>query len=139
MGVCTIADLKYTASLDTKQLEAKAKETAARNKRLTLQMVSDVRKATELSIALFQAFGGVIDQIYSIGIQTGLRTLEFIVYSQAAIAAGTLGASFYIQAGAQIAAIALMLKAIADLRAGKQESAAQSLAAARVAQLATWR
>jgi hypothetical protein len=129
----------FRGKYDNSEVDRQLKEEEAKSKRITAQMVSNIRKASELGIALFQAFGGVIDQTYALGIQAGLRTLELIATTQAALAAGTLGVTALITAGAQAAAIALMLKAIADLQAGRQEAAQTSLAFARVGQLATWR
>ena len=131
--------LTYTTRYDNTKGEQDLKKAEMLNKRITQQMVTNIRKTTEISIALFQAFGGVIDQTYALGIQAGLRTLELISTVSTALAASTFGTTALLQAGAQAVAIALMLKAIVDLEAGKTENQQQTMNMIRVAQLATWR
>ena len=130
---------RFVATLDTTQLEAKAEEAQVAVTGMTRQMIGNIRRATELGLAMFQSFGGVIDQTYAIGIQAGLRMLELATTIRALQAATTVGASEVFMAFAQTAAIGLMLVTIANLEAGRNEAAAKWGAAYRAAQIATWR
>lgn len=134
-----IKRMLFRATLDTSDGKAKLDELKEKEKRITQEMVSNVRKTAELSIAVFQAFGGVIDQVYAVAIQAGIRTIELISQAQLAIAAGTLGVGTAVQLVAGAGAIALMFAQIANLAQGRQELAEDKARWVRVFQLATWR
>ena len=134
-----IRRLIFRSSIDNRDANRQLDDLKEKERRISAEVVSNVRKTAELSIAVFQAFGGVIDQVYAIGIQAAIRTVELISQAQTAIAAGTLGIGAVIQLAAGAGAIALMFAQIAALVQGRQEVAQQTARWVRVFQLATWR
>ena len=130
-------DVRFVASVNTEKLNKEMDAAKEKSIRISREMIGNIRRGAELGIAMFQAFGGVIDQVYAISIQAGLRALE-VVASIQALQAGLPGVNiamiFF-----QSAAIAAMLVTIVNLKQGKRDAAVQSSAAYRALQLATWR
>lgn len=134
------ADVRFVATVNTAPMDAAMDESVARTERLTNHMLGNIRRATELTIALIQASGIAIDQTFAIGIQAGIRILE-LYQSASALTIAQLGTNpmAFLQVAAQAGAIAGMLITIGNLKAGRIEAARISSFAYRALQVATWK
>lgn len=132
-----MTDVRFVATVNTAPLTKEMKVAEKQSEAISRQMIGNIRRSAELGIAMYQAFGGLIDQVYAISIQAGLRSIELVASYQALVAGipGVNIATVFFQA----AAIAAMVVTIVNLKQGRREAAVQSSAAYRALQLATWK
>ena len=95
-------------------------------------MAANIRRTAEVGLYFAEAAGVAIDTVLRLYVEAGLRSIEFITATNAAIATGTLGAGAIFRLGAQAAAVALMFAQINAIQTQRTESA-QSLGKATMA------
>ena len=111
---------------DNKRVDKIVAETVEHSERSLISVVRGARQVAQIIRGLAIASGSAINEIYIIGIEAALLTVELVISMQATLAAGTLGVLGVVSAvagGAQV--IALLIK-MQQLREGQTEAAART-------------
>jgi hypothetical protein len=111
---------------DASEVYIESEEAEQRAKRAFQSTVSHLRRAAQFGMAFASATGKAMSMQYTMMIETALVTLDTIVQTQAAIAAGTFGVATVVQAALSGVAILTMIATIDKLRKGKEEQAAET-------------
>ena len=119
------ADPGIEVFIDTTEGDKVLDEFSDRGKQAVNAQIMGMRRATEMSILTLQAFGVVIDQTLRAQIRVVQVGIETALQVNAAIAAGTFGASTLFTIGIAAVQIFVLVRLISAIENARTEEAAQ--------------
>lgn len=120
-------NIKETVTSDAVDLaEAQAKDVD----NINAQMLTNMRRTAQVGMALFQTFGGAIDQTYGLILESALLAIE------TGVLASTLSP---LQLLARSAAIISLLTLVAQIETGRREAITQTQASVSLFRMLTFR
>lgn len=118
-------DVKNLES-NNKRVDEIVEETVQKGSRNLTGIVRGARQVAQIIRGLAIATGGAINEIYIIGIEAALLSVEVILNMQAALAAGSLGTLGVVSAVASAGQVLALLAKANQLRQGKTEAASRT-------------
>ena len=111
---------------NNKRVDEIVEETVAKSSLNLRSVVRGARAVAQIIRGLAIATGGAISEIYVIGIEAALLSVEVILNIQAGLAAGSLGILGVVSAVASAGQVIALLSKANQLRQGKTEAASRT-------------